>query len=360
MLDWTLNVHDTLTGTFQGYVRAADGRWRSAINEAGDGSHTFRLRSSNWKYGQVQNRALFTPWARTIVQCLDGQPVYAGLVRDLDWDDDTGELVVGTSEVRTLLDLRQLFTIGLYATGTLTVTGKSIGGVARAVIRAAAYRPPLGDPWHLPFNYQPDQSGDQSFTFNNYEFQSAGEILDNLAALPGGPDVHFRPVLNGGVLSWDVLIGDPTLHLTTVQVNSLRPAGLLKVKTTIRGDDQLTGVFTIGAGQEAAMLHGEAGNMPGTVIPYRDATRAHKDVADQGTLDALALAELQAYRELPEQFAMDVQLSTASNLIAQGLQPGAVLKFWHPGNEWLAEGWRQINVLGMSGDLTQTVHLEVQ
>lgn len=357
---WTFWIVDTLTGDKLARFAPTAGRFRTVMNGVGDGEHSILLRSSDWPYSRAQNRDLTTPWARTLVQCWNDVPKYSGLITKRAWNEASGVLRIESEELRTIFTRRLAFTIGLYDGGTLTVTGKSLRGLIRAIVMAAAYRPPVGDPWHLPIAYPADEGGSESRTWYNYNFPVADEMLDEVQNINGGPDIYFKPRWSGSDKhEWELQIGTPSIAGPTLDWHvKAAEAPALDVGVVEDGTKQLTGVFSIGKGSEADMRHGEAGHLAGTTIPYLDTTRSYKEVDDVARLNAHAMGELVAYREVTTQYSFDTLASGTPSL--DQLSPGARPRLWFDESEFVDDGWKNLYLLGMSGDLTEKISLEVQ
>lgn len=356
---WTFFIVDTNTGVRQLKVFPAAGSWRRVINGAGSGSHSFRLRTKSARaVGRAGWRALTQPWARTLVVCWAGVPVYAGIIQGRNWDTVSGTLTVQHSEVRSIFSRRHPFGVNAYETGTLTVTNRSLRGALRAVIMAGAG---LGSwRWNLPFVYPDDEAGTYSKTWSNFSFPLIEEMISDIQDLDGGPDIDFRPQWAAdGSLQWAVRIGSPRLAYNVFEWQASAPqSGVTELSVTEDASKQLTGVLTIGEGSEAAIKWGRAPESAGSQIPYLDTSRPYTSESSQANLDSFARAELATYREPTTQYEMTVlapQYPGANELV-----PGSTVRLGVTADEFLDDGFKSLYLLGLSGDMSAKLKLEVQ
>lgn len=356
-MGWSVAIHDTQSGAFLSLVEPSGGSW--GRGDVTGRQHTFPLRSDGLT--RTTRRDLFRKWDRVLVQRWEDEngstkPVYAGLISDTSYDRATGVLTVSHVDLRALASRRMLFGVGSYApSGTTVCTGLSLRGIARRVIYLG-FVFPYSSAWPVPVNLPAEEAGSITRTYYHYEFQTVDQILSDIEGENGGPDVEFQPKYSGGVLSWDVLIGNPYLTGPTFDTHlsgDVTPTG---VTVAENGQKQATGIFTLGKGSEQDMRVGSFALAVSEGLS-RDYTRTHKDVDDVTRLNDLALADLNAVKSPTVQWSMKVQ---ASEFPPDELRPGSTVRTFTTGDEWIADGLTTHRILGFSGDFTDTITLQLE
>ncbi|WP_159576089.1 hypothetical protein [Microbacterium sp. 8M] len=354
---WSHWICDTFTGSRMQQVFPSGENWRTSFTGVGSGSHQFQLRDEETRLPRATWQDLATPWARTVVSCWADVPQYAGLIRTQKYGRFTGVLELSTVEIRQVLAIRMPFTVPEYdPNGVRAVIGKSLRGIMRQVLDWGTKRPGSND-WSLPVVLPADESGSQSRSWQMYNFETVEQLLQQIEGTNGGPDLHLRPRWGAtGALEWESRIG--TLTGPAFEWDSTASEhGLADFTVTKDAAKQLTGVFSIGAGSEADMKVGQSPftGIPGTRIPNLDATRSFKTLADDAQLDAAALAELQAFRE-PSRV---VTLGALASDVLPSMVLGSTLRAWVEGDEFLDDGWYGGTLVGMSGNLSETIGMEI-
>lgn len=357
---WSYWIVDTQTGAKLIPVSPSAGSWRRVMNGVGQGTHTFQLRDQQSPLARTGWRDITFPWMRMLVACWNGTPVYAGIILRRTYNRDAGTLTVDHSELRTIFSRRHAFPIGGYGSGTLTVASKSARGAARAVVYAGADQGVPDSRWHLPVVLPADEAGGVFMEWYNYNFHTVEEMLQDVQNMNNGPDIDFRPRWGAsGALEFEVRVGTPRLTGGPFEWNvSADKSGVADLTVTDDATKQLTGLFAIGAGSEADMRHGEAGDPGGSLVPFLDASRSYKSIDDVSLLGSYGAAELATHREATNQFDFSVLASGTPSV--ERLTPGATLRLWFSGDPWIGDGWQDLYLLGLSGDMSEKVKLEVQ
>lgn len=350
---WSAFVVDTMSGQKVMPVFPSSGQCRSVLNGVGSGSHSFHLRDKKTAFpSSATARDVFRPWARTLVICWDDVPVYAGIIMRWSWDRDTGVLTVDHREFRALLSKRYAWLVPTYPTSTVnpqpwswTVTGKSLRGIARAVVAKTTKLVP-GDGWDMPVVLGADESGSRSMTWWAFNFLSGEDMLSQVQDSDGGPDVFFRPRWSSsGSLEWVFEAGTPRLGGGVVERIAPAPKspGLRSV-TVMDGTDQLTGLFGLGEGSEQDMKVGLAGPLAGSSIPTMDTKRSLKNADTQASVDALSWGALRDDREPIRQY----NTSTIVGEFFPSCGVGGTLREYLSDDEMIADGWVNYYVIGTS------------
>lgn len=355
---WSHVICDSLTGVRQLEVSPSTGSWSTGMNSnIGAGDHAFKLRDAGGPSMSVW-RSLVRPWARTLVVCWNGEPVYAGIIKNHVYDRDTGTLVVSHDEFRTVL-ARRLAQSGVpyLSSGSFSVAGKSKRGLIRAIVARYTIRNP-GDGFTFPVVLPADEAGGESRSWPFYEFATAEDMVSEIQNTDGGPDVYFRPRWSAtNTLEWVLEIGAPALSGPTLEwVLDADESPAIGVKQKTSGDSTLTGVVGIGKGTEQDMVLGFAGGLNSFPV-WLDATRSFKSVDNAARLDALAMGELRAVEQPTRQLSVS---SAPASVALPNLRVGSTLRLFVPSDDFIEQGLHIGRVIGLSGGLGNTIGVETQ
>ena len=357
---WSHWICDTISGLKLMPVFPSSESWRRVMNGIGSGTHTFQLRDAETALPRDVWRDLARTWARTVVTCWDEVPVYAGPIQHVKYHRPTGVLTLSTVEVRAILAKRMPFGVpGYVPNGASAVSGKSLRGVARQVVRWGTFMNAPEDDWYLPVVLPADEAGGESRSWPHHEFATVDDLLAEIQDTDGGPDIDCRPRWSGaGRLEWELRLGSPALSGSVFEWDLTAPeVNVFDFTHSRDGSKQLTGAFALGAGSGADMIVGQANNpgSPSGRIPNRDDKRSFKLLRTKPEADARAAAEVKAFREESE---LDEFKLLASEVLP-GLLPGSQLRQWIEDDWFMADGWRSQIVAGMSGDLSEQIGVEL-
>lgn len=362
----------TLTGRpILNQVDALSGSWTTSITSPGDGSFVIPTRDQKRTYDPSLLDRLCKGWGTTyVVEWIEheafqrfGTVLYAGLVVDVEWDEDSGNVTVKTKELAAILAYRLLYSVGQYASGTRHIYGATLRDVIREVFRYAIAG---GAPrWALPVDLPGYTSGSVYRPYWRYSFQSALAFLEQLQSEDGAPDVYLRPRWVGSALRWDLQVGAPHLVDENLRLPVAGPRSRVKssvtgLKTRTSFQGQRTGVFTIGQGSEEDMRHGEAGGSDTWIdpdVPYLDATQSFKQVDDLGVLKSLSLATLKQSTGGITQWSFGV--TCEGRVKPADIRVGRTMLLDHPGSERVAQGRYRHMTLAVSGSLG-SAHVKVE
>ena len=361
-MSWTYEIVDTRSGVRQSRVFPASGSWKRVLNGSGSGQHTFQL--GDRAMTRESWRALTNPWTRTLVVCRNGLPVYAGLITSRPYDYDTTTLTVHHSDIRFLLSSRFPFGVTSYHGGTLVCTSLSLRSIAGRVVQAGLLGP--RDTYPLPIVLPTlTEVGSVSRTYDAWNFQTVADALDDLQKTDGGPDIDFEPRWSTtGTLEYVMRTGTPATPLLGGNLFDFNMAGteppLTGVGVLEDGSAQVSGVFILGQGSEADMIVGgiPAGTeLPG-IIPARDVTQAFKTVTTEAAAGAMAVAASAALYGLTKQW--DFKMVANDAVPIESLRLGSTLRLNFLNDPWIADGWSSLRLIGLSGDMSETVTPIVQ
>lgn len=365
---WSYWFVNTLSGEKILRLMPSDSRCRTVINGVGDGQHTFRPFDASRKIPASLWKELKRPWASTIVACWNNVPKYAGIVQGGTWSPrKSGELTIQTAEFRVFFSRRYGWTVVSYTpTGVRAWTSKSLRGQMTAAMRYAFHSVTPGDNWDmrlvLPAS---DESGSASRTLYSYEFRTIEDFVSEIQDTADGPDLAIEPRWDAnGRLEWVARMGTPTLTGPAVTYMPSAPySGAMDLEFAWDGSMQATGMFAQGLGTEQDMKVGLAGPITGSLIPAVHSIRAFKTIDKQDVLDARALGELRAFREMTTQFGLNGRadhLFAPGGVASQSATLGSPVNAYYAGDPVEEAGWKTGKVIGMSFDLSQNVTLEVQ
>lgn len=357
---YSFSFTDTQTGetllNLEDGEMPSSGSYGSRLNGFESGQHTFQLGSSD--LSRADWRELTDPWRRTLDVDWDGQPVFSGLTMGYDWDRNSGALSVASAEVRTILARRHLFGIGGYAAGTRVLNSRSLRGLVLQLVYLAT-QGNYSSVWDLPFYFPTfDEVGPHNRTYWNYLFEDAEQAISEAQDTEGGPDVYFKRIKTGNTRKWEVQVGAPRLAgpMREFMLTGDEP-NAFNVKETGDGTQMVTGVFAIGSGSEQDILHGEAATVavPGG-YPSLDVTRQFSNIDNVPQLDAMARSERDAFKAPTAQLSFD----TLAGEFFPGGQPGSSVWAWSDGDLFIPDGWQQKYCIGVRGDMSEIISLDVQ
>lgn len=357
---WTWWLCETRTGRKLLQVEALPGgSWSTLVSGIGSGSHQFAIAGS--PVPKALWRQVTYPWANTIVQCWNDVPVYAGIVIDRALDRTTGKLTVRSKEFRQILSRRYPFRIGgEYNTGTVNIVDRTTRGMISDIVRIGVFKNDDVGGWNLPVSINASEVGPGNLTIWNYDFVTIENALAEREGVEDGPDVAFTPRWVGDRLDWLLQIGTPRLSGSTHEfpMNVDRPS-LTDVSTRDDGSKMLTGEFAIGKGSEVDMRIGEGGGQPGPDIPFLDFSAPYKEIDDIGVLYSHATADVRAHRSATTQWDGSLNLTDRfASTAAPAL--GSTIRMSFSNDMWEDDGWVDQYLIGLSGDTTAKVSLDVQ
>ncbi|MEQ6899469.1 hypothetical protein, partial [Microbacterium sp. KR10-403] len=209
--------------------------------------------------------------------------------------------------------------------------------------------------WALPIDLPDDGTGAFTRTWPYYGFPTMEDCLAEVE--DEGVEVFFDPYISSGSLRFQTRVGNPVKYGGFELPVTVPESAVTGLHVKEDGSSQLTGVIYAGNGTDVDQLTAYAGHGPYT-IPIRDAYRAAKDIKSTAQLQRIADADLAAHYSPVVQWSFGVRLD--DTVTAAMVKPGRVLHMHVNGDEWIPDGLVDQRVIGLSGDLTQNVTLEVQ
>lgn len=369
---WTHWICDTLTGERVQRVELTESRWDRLANAVGRGSHTISLAQA-WASGRWTSRATFrdywlgviTEWSRTLVVCWDEYPVYAGLIsKEIGWDERTGEVSIETVEVRHLLSRRCAFGVTDYAGGDWGVYDLDLRSAAWVAISKGLTGGSTR--WNIRLTPTWVSAGTVRRSYPRWEHRTVEEMLRELQDMEGGPDVDFRPLWSptDNRLSWEPRLGVPLLQAPGYTWHAASASGA--TVTPERDATRITtGVHVPGNGSEADMKRaGVDVADPAYTGPFMDTVLPMPGEEDTAVLAAHGRAYGDTYSKPIEQRALVVRADGGDGPIkgpvASQLIPGIRAEVVSSGSLRIPDGVSTQYVLGVHGDLSYDIRLDVQ
>lgn len=361
-------VGEMLTGRITATVDATGGSWRATLNDSGavegvtvtdDVIRSLDLRSI------THGGRSFIAWERD-ERIKQGGPIWS---RPYDWEK--GVVSLGGQGMWSYLDhlfVRPSILPTPIQAGTVTLSGKSLGGIARGLVSQVLSDPRSAVPIVLPA----DEAGDHTETFPLWKLLKPGEQLREITKRAvDAPDIRFQPRRRADdprFIEWVMEVGtEPFPELsqggpdwvfdTTAPENSV---------IAVVPDEDATGmaeqVWLTGNGQEENILMSLDSDP--TLLnlgwPLMEASDSFSAVEEQATLDGHAANFLARSARPVESVKLVVRAAAAAEI-----QPGdycrLITKKDGPvkGSAWIGDMDQTMRVRQMSGDHSDQVTLEM-
>lgn len=374
---WTYWICDTITGKRLMMVQLSSCTWSRRMNDGiGTGSATLNVRAKQYESFTPSVWAdLLQSWGRVLVGCWNNVPVWAGLIKSPTYNVGSGVWTIPHFELGELLRRRLFFGAGTYSkTASLPFTNRSRQGmlvdVAKHVCGGGYETVPSGAaPWRLPVHFPAAGTGTWSKTFMQHEFERPWDFMGRIADEAGAPDFVFEPGFGTGDsidgFQWVFQTAAPRLARSVHEwVISAGQTPAIAPQVTFDADGQITGVFVLGKGMGDDMLVGQAPISGGNPVPAMDSDEAEKTVDSVSQLNNLAEGELARKREPVRVWSLKANAETVlagmHGGVNDGLRPGSRVRLLTDDDPVLGSSVTELYVVGMSGDTSTQVTLEVQ
>jgi len=351
---WTAWSVDTVTGERVGMLPIMDASWARAIGIENAGSVTIPIGTGVVAYTKPQLRDLLAHWKRTIVLDWDGTVMYAGIVR--------GRPYPGVGTRRIQVDLCDLW--GLWArrgawNHNAPVVSKWKTEITNASLELLAKRAvqrgitgPAAPPMGVPITLPADVAGTLKRTYYGYQLEYVGDVLNDL--MSEGLEIDFAPRWVGDKLNWLMRMGRPIggsaheFHPTAAFPN------VSAFSEVTDGARMTNNARNIGEGSEEDMLVGSSRNNAST-LPLLDRTTQRKGATTLQQLWAYSDWDLAAYEFPTGEYSFDVLMSGEGSSIGMG----DLARLFFYGDDWMADGYHDRRVIGLSGTLGEKVTVTV-
>ena len=236
------------------------------------------------------------------------------------------------------------------------VKNESLASLAGRLIRMATEGPRSNYalPWVMP---AVGMSGTEDRTWADYNLATIEEELVEVQDDAGGPDIDFiARWSSSGRLEWVPRVGrltGPTLdwHLTAPESN-LTGFNLAGNKT-----EQANVIYASGDGSEVKLL--VRSGWATTDVPALERVESFSQLKNGRTLQSHADAEVLARQDPPSDWPFSIRADGAPGVL--DLVLGQQHRVYAADDPWIFDGWKDdLRLIGYSGDLTNTVALQLQ
>jgi hypothetical protein len=360
---WTHYICETRTGRRITEVDPIEGSFSRKLNGIGSGTHGF-LSKTLGEGGSTAARRnsredLTRPWVRTLVQCWDGAPKYAGLVLGKKVTKD-GKVSVSTIELRELFKRRTTFGQNGYngeLDGRFVLQKQSLASIAGHLLWDVM-QGPTGN-WQLPLILPPrGMSGPESLTYHEFHLPIIETELSAIQNMEGGPDIDFDPSwADDGSLQWTSRVGD--LSGATLEWHLDAPkTGLTDFEFVDDGSAQGSIIYAVGNGSDRRLKVATSATVLGPDEIALERVMEYSQESDRRHLSMRASEDLRTFKRPTRQYSFSMQANAEPNL--RNIRLGQTLRTYTTGHEWLPDGWLTHRLVGFSADLTNNVTLQLQ
>jgi len=360
---WTTWICATMTGIKLAQLDPVSASFSRQLNGIGSGAHEFVTAEIGEGDTVEERRAsrvdLTRTWARTVVQCWDDVPRYAGLIVGKTRKAN-GTVSINTVDVREVLKYRTTFGQNGYngqTDGRFTLKNKTLTIIANYLI-ADATQQGLTANWSLPFQIPSrDGDGNQSREYHEFNLPVIETELSALQDTDGGPDIDFNPVWSASRLRWECRVGTlsgPTLDWDlNASKTSATEFGFVE-----DGNAQGNVFYAVGNGSDRDLKVATSAGLLQGDEPALERILQHTQERSLPVLQAHAQASLQAYQRPTRQYSLSMQADGEPG--AGDLVLGQTLRTHTESDDWLPDGWLSHRLIGYSADLTTTIKLQMQ
>lgn len=339
-------------------VDAKAAPWKRTHNESAGGLQTsFKL--SDPKVAAVHKAGALTPVDRCLVVEHDGVVLYAGIIWEDDFDNDSRTLTVSHEDIWSLLALRLIAAdrTGAIPAWKQTYSGLEYDTIIKRIVRLAT----TGAGRTIPLQVENDYPGGRARTYNGYNLDLAVDAITEIMNLPGGPDVDLRPewASDGSSLQWTLRTGNMNPDSQTIEVIADADQSAVKgIKRKRSGRERATRIMGVGEGS-GVDIKVRAGVSAG---PFElERIEQAKNIKSLSDLQDFANGKQAARAGLITQYSMDLNINSPVIRNLWSLKPGAYLRWHTTGNPAIPDGWKQHKIIEYSGDTTSNwIHLELQ
>lgn len=233
---WSMELYRTVDGLRLGELPLVAHRWRRSVRDgnldgAPDGLSESETMGLRWSYdsldaaGWIDRGApswgglladLLMPMKHSIMLLRDGVPLAGGPIDDPVSFGAT-EVSLSVSGIESLWMRRFLVPERFAADRQIHWSGVSLGSIAKRAVELAMEKPS----GMLPVEVPVEESARHERTFQAFNVANLdiASVLEKLSDVDGGPDIVFRPKVDGDRFVFDMIVGsarDPWIGQDTV------------------------------------------------------------------------------------------------------------------------------------------------
>lgn len=337
-------------------IKPSKAPWGRLLGEGKGFSSDFVLSDD----GVAATVGKLTPIERALIIDFKGVIMYCGLITDDDYAQDTELLNVDHTDLMWMVMEYRL--IAQDRTSTMpawkqTYSGLEYDTIVKRIVQLAT----TGAGRTIPMVYEDDYTGGRSRTYNGYNADSALDAIEEIMELENGPDVDFRPRWNAARDGVEFILRtgfmNPDDNMIEIDFSADQSPGK-SLKRKRSGQERATQVIGIGEGSGVDMKVRVAG---GTGAFALERAEQAKNIKDGTQLSEFAQGEMSMRGNLITQYSCDIDMSSPAIKTFWDLQPGTVLRWQITGDRAISDGWRESEIIEISGDLeSDFVHIEMQ
>jgi hypothetical protein len=362
---WSYAIYDTITGVRQGPVTPSKFTFSRRINEGGSGSMSLVIPVEDLTREQL--RALFTPWARTVVAMWNGSPIYAGLITSSSRSGNT--VTFDHKDIRALLAKRSTFGSNGYSgdqtvNHSLPLENYPLAVIVAFLVWSATEGPTsnFGVPIYIAQGritnalvHSLAHSGTNRREYFDYEFTFVGAAIQEIQ--DAGLEVDFQPRFSSaGALEY-LMNAATTLPGPPFDFNMSAPEQVLfDVVGRVDGEKQSNVIYSVGKGSEMDMRVTTSRGTPS--VPAMERKETYKEIDDLAVLQSHSDANLAAYKNPTTQFDMSIHAHAFTGI--QDMPLGSVLTLEYRNDPWESDGQKAMRLVGFTGDMSTRIKLETQ
>jgi hypothetical protein len=221
----------------------------------------------------------------------------------------------------------------------------SLWGIATDILTNAVARNPI--PLDIPTFAG---GGTNVRNYFGYDLATAGQRLQELTQVIGGPDVYLKPYFfDNNHIHHNVLIGQPMLVTSGNPIVFDYPGSIKQILESLDGSNQATTTFEKGDGIEYAMLWAQSidTTLTNAGWPKLETTdNSHSDVVLQATLQEWADGQQQLNGIGVTTYAITVKMDDPDTPFGS-FDPGSPGIYNVRGHAWLPDGELQQRIIGL-------------
>jgi hypothetical protein len=352
---WNVWVVNTVNGARRQQLPVSAFPWDRVLNGAGSATVTIQLRDK--VVSQLPYMDLTKTLSRTVVLSWGNKAVYGGIIWAREYDRDAGTMTLTLSDIWSMLAARLAIDRGAtnIAASLLTWSGLTLASLCAKVVQAGITLP--SNDWALPIVYPASVSGSSSRTWYGYDFPVVADVLDELMATQGGPDIDFVPQWSEGPeprFQWVMRAG--ALRDGAWEWNlAAEKSGVTGLKWKQDAAKVTTAGVGRGEGSERNVIHKR---VPVDGLGYALERVVSSNLKTVPEVEAHTRGHLATYQTPTEQWSMGIQAN--GHVPVTGLQLGGSVRLWSSGDPVIPDGLTVLRLIQFSGDLGLSVKFGVQ